>query len=64
MPSLLRAVLPIIVLAGLAAGCGDDSEPAQAGKAEKNPQPITYKEAKDKVDIKDIEKGEVTIRNR
>lgn len=61
MPSLLRAVLPIVLLAAVAAGCGDESDPA---KADKPAQPIAYKEAKDKVDIKEVEKGEVTIRNR
>ncbi len=63
MRSLLRASLPVLVLTAFAAGCGDDSEPAQAGKSDKPNQPISYKEAKDKVDVKEVQKGEVTIRN-
>ena len=52
------------MLAAFAAGCGDDSEPAKAGKGGQAPPPISYKEAKEKVDIKELEKGEVTIRNK
>ncbi len=67
MRALARASVLAVAVAVLITGCGDDSDPAQAskaGKPDKPTQPISYTEAKDKVDVKSIEKGEVTIFNK
>jgi len=64
MRPLARVALLATAVAVLSTGCGDDSEPAQAGKADKPAPPISYTEARKQLDLKSVEKGEVTIRNK
>ncbi len=59
-----RAGLAALAFAVLVGGCGDDDPQAAPQGSNADPKPISYTEARKKLDLKAVEKGEVTIRNK